>query len=126
MTFEPIILIHLSAALMALMVGASMLAREKGTVLHRRSGRVWVALMLVTVLLSFGIRSSGHFSWIHLLSLWTLFAIAMALWALRRREIEAHRRWMRGCYIGPAAAGVFTLLPQRRLGHLVWHAIGLI
>lgn len=125
MTFTPIILTHLSAALLSVALGGAMLVMRKGTRLHRLGGRAWVGLMLVTALLSFGIRTSGTFSWIHL-SLYTLFSIGMALYAVRRHDIPNHRRWMRGTYIGLVIAGLFTLLPQRRLGYLVWHGVGLL
>ncbi len=126
MQYTPVILIHLSAALLAVAVGGMMLALRKGTRLHRYAGRAWVALMLTTALLSFGIRTTGSFSWIHLLSLYTLFSIGMAMLAIYRHDIPNHRRWMRGTYTGLVVAGVFTLLPQRRLGYLVWHGIGLV
>lgn len=126
MSFTPVILIHLSAALLAVVVGGVMMALKKGTRLHRMSGRAWVLLMLVTALLSFWIKTSGGFSWIHLLSIYTLFSIGMALVAIHRHDIANHRRWMRGTYIGLMVAGVFTLLPQRRLGYVVWHSIGMI
>jgi uncharacterized membrane protein len=126
MQFTSIILIHLTAALLAVAVGGMMLALKKGTRLHRMAGLSWVGLMLVTALLSFGIRSSGGLSWIHLLSLYTLFSITMAMVAIYRHDVPTHRRYMRGTYIGLVVAGVFTLLPQRRLGYLVWHGIGLV
>lgn len=125
MAFSPIILVHLCTAVLALVVGATMLIREKGTPAHRLSGRIWVGLMLVAVLLSFGIRKSGSFSLIHLLSVWTLIATSIALVALYRHDIRTHRRWMSGTYIGLLTAGAFALHPNRRLGYLVWHAVGL-
>ena len=40
----------------------------------------------------------------------------------RRTGAPAHRRWMRGSYIGGCmVAGAFALLPGRYLGDLVWH-----
>lgn len=125
MDFPPIVLTHVCTALLALIVGATMLVREKGTPIHRLSGRIWVGLMLVAVLLSFGIRRTGSFSPIHLLSVWTLIATSVALVALYRHDIRTHRRWMAGTYAGLLTAGVFALHPHRRLGYLVWHAAGL-
>ena len=125
MAFSPIILVHVCTALLALVVGATMLMREKGTSAHRLSGRIWGGLMLVAVLLSFSIRSTGSFSPIHLLSVWTLISTSIALFALCRHNIQMHRRWMSGTYIGLLTAGVFALQPHRRLGYLAWHAAGL-
>jgi uncharacterized membrane protein len=82
MAYTPIILAHIAAALAAVLTGALMFAARKGTRLHRLSGRLWVVLMVIAALLSFGIRSSGHFSWIHLLSVVTLLVIGRALVAL--------------------------------------------
>jgi uncharacterized membrane protein len=124
MQFTPVILVHMLAASGALVIGGITLRMKKGTSLHRLSGRVWVLLMLVAVLVSFGIRSTGHFSWIHLLSLWILFVIGMGLYSIFRRNVAGHTRWMRGAYIGLVVAGAFTFMPDRRLGHLVWSAVG--
>jgi uncharacterized membrane protein len=126
MTFTPSILIHLFTVLGAIVIGGVMLSLRKGTRLHRLSGRIWVVLMLTTALVSFGIKTSGHFSWIHLLSVLVLFSIGGGLLAIYRRKIKMHQQWMTSLYIGTVVAGVFTLLPGRRLGHLVWHAAGLI
>ena len=39
-----------------------------------------------------------------------------------RGNITAHRKTMRGAYIGSCLiAGLFTLLPGRYMGQLVWH-----
>lgn len=126
MAYTPIILAHIAAALAAVLTGALMFAARKGTRLHRLSGRLWVVLMVIAALLSFGIRSSGHFSWIHLLSVVTLLVIGRALVAIYQRNIRTHQYAMTGAYAGLVIAGVFTLLPDRRLGYLVWHALDLI
>lgn len=126
MEFTPVILIHVLAASGAVVAGGVALALKKGTPLHRILGRTWVALMLATALGSFAIQSRGHFSWIHLLSLVTLAGLGASLFAVARGRIQAHRRGMRYTYIGLVIAGVFTLLPDRRLGYLVWHGVGLI
>lgn len=126
MTYTPVILIHLCTALAAVVVGAAMFLQRKGTPLHRLAGRLWIGLMAVTALVSFGIRTHGHFSWIHLLSLLTLYTIGQAVWSIRSRDIARHRRFVTGAYTGLVIAGLFTLLPGRRLGDLVWHAFNLV
>ena len=125
MAYTPLILIHLATALAAVVVGGAMFLLRKGTPLHRLSGRVWVLLMAVTALVSFGIQTHGHFSWIHLLSLLTLYVIGQAVWSIRKRDIVRHRRMVAGAYAGLVIAGMFTLLPDRLLGSLVWHAFDL-
>jgi uncharacterized membrane protein len=124
MPFTPIILVHVAAAIGALVTGALMLWLKKGTPQHRLFGRIWVTLMLATALVSFGIKSSGHFSAIHLLSVLTLLALGISILAVIKGRIRAHRHGMISLYISLLIAGAFTLLPDRRLGYLVWHAAG--
>lgn len=125
MTFTPVILIHLITALAAVAVGAAMFLLKKGTQLHRMTGRVWVLLMAVTALVSFGIQSKGHLSWIHLLSALVLYMLALAVWSIRQRRISAHKRAVAGAYIGLVIAGMFALAPWRRLGNMAWQAASL-
>lgn len=126
MTFTPVILIHLATALASVVVGAGMFMLKKGTPLHRVTGRVWVLLMALTALVSFAIQSKGHLSLIHLLSVTTLCTLALAVWAVRRRNIRRHTRFIIGTYAGLIIAGMFALAPARRLGYLVWHAASLV
>jgi uncharacterized membrane protein len=116
----PLIVFHVFAAFASLLLGAAMFLRAKGTPSHRFMGRLWVATMAATALGSFWIASAGHWSWIHLLSAWTLFGLFMAVRHIRRGQVAAHRGWMIGLYIGLCTAGIFTLLPNRLLGSLVF------
>ena len=125
MIFTPVILIHLATALASVVVGGAMFLMKKGTPQHRLSGRVWVVLMAVTVLVSFAIQTRGHFTWIHLLSLTVLVMLVRAISAVRNRNIRLHQRLVIGTYMGLVIAGMFALAPWRRLGHLVWHAASL-
>lgn len=113
------VLLHLAAALTALVLGAVILFRRKGTTTHRWLGRVWLIAMLATAVGSFWIRTDGRFSWIHALSIWTLIAITIAFRHARQRRVRSHRRWIIGAYTGLVVAGAFTLLPSRFLGQLV-------
>lgn len=125
MAFTPIIIAHVATAGAALVLGGIALASRKGTRLHRLLGRLWVGLMLVTALVSFGIQTRGHFSAIHILSVITLVGVSAAVFAAARGRINAHRRGMQATYISLAIAGAFTLLPGRLLGDLVWSTVGL-
>ncbi len=124
--FTPLILIHLSAALSAVLIGAFVMAQTKGNTRHRLLGRIWVSLILLTAISSFWLQSKGHFSWIHLLSVWTIVSMVIAIHAIRHHNLQRHLRFMRGSYISLLVAGVFTLLPFRRLGSLLWHSVGLV
>jgi len=126
MEFTPLILIHIATAAAALVFGGITLSLRKGTAAHRLFGRLWVALMITTALVSFGISRSGRFSAIHLLSAGMLVALAAAIYAVMRGNVSAHQRGMKSAYISLVVAGLFTLLPGRRLGDLLWNAVGLI
>lgn len=109
------IAVHLSAALAALLLGGAVLLMRKGTNLHRRLGRAWGALMLVTAVSSFWITRNGEWSWIHLLSAWTLVSLACAVYQVRRGNVRAHRGFMVGTYLGLVGAGAGALAPGRAL-----------
>lgn len=122
--FTPIILAHTVAAFAALGVGLVVFLRRKGTPGHRRLGRAWAVLMLIVLLSSFGIRTSGSFSWLHLLSVGSLLVLAAAIYHAVRGNVRTHRRMMTGLFAGGLViAGMFTLLPSRLLGDWLWHSI---
>jgi uncharacterized membrane protein len=111
-----IVQIHLSAALIALVLGAWQLVAARGSARHRVLGRVWVLAMAITAKL--GWDWLGGYSWIHGLSLWILLSLTMAVVAARRRAFASHRGWMVGSYGGLVGAGMFAALdPGRVLGH---------
>ncbi len=110
--------IHLAAVLVAFAIGTWNLVRPKGTALHKALGRVFVLLMLVAALSSFGIHALNRngFSFLHLLSIFILITAPLAWWSARRGRIAAHRRAMIGLYVGGLwVPGVLTLLPGRLL-----------
>src|SRR3954467_3230068 len=100
---------HAVGATLAVVLGGYLvLRRRKGDLLHRRVGRVWMVDMYWVTFSSFGIKelTPGHFSWIHGLSLWTIFSLSMAIWAARRHNMQQHRAWVVGTYFGLLGAGV--------------------
>ena len=110
------IAIHLVAALPAFGIGVFMLARPKGTPIHKALGRVWVILIGIVSISTIwiqAIRDGEGYSVIHLLSVWTLFAVSMGFIAIRRGQVRRHRGWMIGTFIGLVTAGLFTLAPGR-------------
>lgn len=125
--FTPVIVVHAGAAVAALALGAAMFTARKGTALHRYAGRGWVALMLVAALSSFWIRSSGSFSWIHILSVLVPVLLAKGVWYAVTGRISGHRRTMGAVYAGGLViAGLFTLLPSRLLGQMLWSSLGIL
>src|SRR5437762_5644452 len=106
-----VIQIHAFAALGAFALGALQLAAPKGTIPHRLFGWFWAGLMLAVVLSSFfihTIRLWGPFSPIHLLSIFTLAMLPLAVWRARRHDVRRHRRAMTSLFLGALViAGAF-------------------
>ena len=117
------IAIHLFAVLPAAVLGVAQLVTPKGTVLHKRLGWLWAAAMAVTALSSFwifGPKNGGSFSVIHLLSIWVLFALAAAIWSIRRGNVRAHRYFMVGTLLGLFGAGAGAMMPGRLLSQVLF------
>lgn len=110
---------HLATILVALLLTPPMLLRPRGDRWHRRLGRVWVGAMFATAALSLAVRTShpGHFSPIHLLSVYVLVAAPLIWWTAATHRIAAHRGQVRGMVTGALIlAGLFTLPFGRLLG----------
>lgn len=119
-----VVYVHLTAAIVALVVGTVQLARAKGTASHRLAGWTFVALMLTVAISSLWIPSFLHFTWIHLFTLITLVSLPLALWRIRHGNVRGHAAAMKGLYIGGLViAGIFTLIPGRLLGNLLWKGV---
>lgn len=108
--------VHLATVIPAVPLGAYVLARRKGDRVHRALGRLWAALMMITALASFGVRTSGHLSWIHLFSVVVLVAVPRAVASAIRGDIRRHVLGMQRTYMGLLGAGLFTFIPGRLLG----------
>lgn len=127
------VLIHLGLASAALLLGPLALTARKGSPRHRGLGYTWVLLMLGAAISSlfirdFGKPNLGGYTWIHLLALVTFLGVGAGLYqVIVQRNISAHRQTMWRTYVGACGvAGLFTLLPGRYLGDLLWHhALGL-
>jgi len=103
-----VVYVHMTAALTALVLGTVQLARPKGTYSHKTLGWVWVTLML-TVAVS---------------SLWIPSFLQFAIWKIRHGNVRGHAGAMKGLYIGGLViAGIFTLVPGRLIGNLLWKGV---
>ena len=119
-----VIYFHLTAALLALVIGTIQLMRPKGTGSHRMVGWVWVTLMFSVAISSLWIPQFLHFTWIHLFTLLTLTVLPLAIWRIRHGDVARHARAMKGLYLGGLLiAGIFTLVPGRLLGNLLWKGV---
>src|SRR6478735_1987701 len=89
-----VIQVHAFAAMAAFVLGIVQLAAPKGTLPHRTIGYVWVALLAIIAITAFWIheiRLVGPFSPIHLLAIFTLVMLPLAVRHARRHDVRAHR-----------------------------------
>ncbi|MFD0916348.1 DUF2306 domain-containing protein [Pseudahrensia aquimaris] len=119
----PVVMVHAGTAVLAFGLGMAVLWRRKGGRLHKSLGKVWVALMVVVSVSSFGIneiRLWGNFSPIHLLSIYTLGSLAFAIYAIRKGDIKSHQDTMRQLFVSALIiAGAFTFLPNRLMARFM-------
>lgn len=133
MPLTPLIAFHMACAIAATLTGAIALwARRHASPLpwlHRIAGYGFVLLMLATAISALFIRDFKLPNWagftpIHLLIPVTLGGLALSFWHLAHRRIAQHRSVMRKLYLGSCVvAGLFTLLPGRLLGNLLWQGL---
>jgi uncharacterized membrane protein len=113
----PAIPLHAFAAMAAFALGVVQFAAPKGTLPHRTIGWIWVALMALVAGSSFWIhqiRLVGPWSPIHLLSIFTLSVLPLAVWKAHTHQVLEHRRIMIFIFSGALViAGLFTILPGR-------------
>jgi uncharacterized membrane protein len=124
------IAVHLTASLGALVLGpVALWARQSRTqrpALHRAMGYAWVTLMVISAtsalfIRDFNLPNLAGYTPIHLLVALTFGSLTMAILAIARKDIAAHRAYMQRLYWSACVgAGAFTLLPSRYLGQLVW------
>lgn len=135
MQMNPVIAVHMTAALLAVATGPVALwarrGREQHPRLHRAFGYAWVTLMVVTAVSALFIRdftlpNIAGYTPIHLLVPVVFASLFGAFWMLARRNVAGHRKLMQALYFTACiVAGAFTLLPQRYLGQALRGALGL-
>ena len=115
----------LSALVVATLSAFQFWILRKGSAAHKLSGYIWLTAMVGVAGTSFWIPSHFHFSiagfgLIHALSVAALFSVAAAIRFARQGRIEAHRKTLTYLAISFWIAGLFTLLPPRILGRIVF------
>lgn len=122
----PAIPLHAFAAMAAFVLGIVQFAAPKGTLPHRTVGWIWVALMVMVAASSFWIhqiRLVGPFSPIHLLSIFTLAMLPLAVWRAHTHRVTDHRRIMIMLFAGAlVVVGLFTLVPRRIMHRVIFGA----
>jgi uncharacterized membrane protein len=121
---SPAIQLHAFAAMTAFALGIVQLSAPKGTLPHRTVGWIWVTLMLAVSISAFfihQIRLWGQWSPIHLLAIFTLIMLPIAVWDAHRHRVSQHRNMMIGIFLGALViAGLFTLVPGRIMNAVVF------
>jgi uncharacterized membrane protein len=119
---SPAIQLPALAAMAAFAIGVAQLSAPKGTPRHRAVGWLWVLLMLVVAVSAFfihTIRLWGPWSPIHLLAIFTLVMLPIAVLHAHRHHVAQHRTAMISIFLGVLViAGIFTFYPGR-----IMHAV---
>jgi uncharacterized membrane protein len=111
---------HILTIIVALVLTPIMLLRRRGDRNHRVLGWIWAASLFGTAFLSLFVKvlNPGHFSYIHLLSIFTIVQVPLIVLYARRHDHKRHRQAVRGMVIGALlVAGFFTLPFGRLIGH---------
>ena len=120
----PPIPLHALVALLAVILGGIQLAMKKGTRLHKALGWIWTVIMAFVAITSFFIHEIklwGQYSPIHLLSLWTLISLGLAIYFAKIGKIKSHKQVMVALYgCGLILAGLFTLMPGRVMHQIIF------
>ena len=126
LTASPALLIHIAAAIPAILLGPVALYRSRRDRTHRVLGRIWVASMVLLSVSSLWIPAGVFpllwgFGPIHALSVFVLVMLGRAILAIRRRDVAAHGAIMRSLYWQALLlAGLFTLVPGRDLNAVLF------
>lgn len=116
--------LHAVAAMAAIILGGVQFYMKKGGILHKLAGRTWIGLMVVVSVSSFFIHKIelwGAYSPIHLLSVWTIFSLGLAIYYVRVGNIKRHKQVMIALYgFALLLTGLFTLMPGRVMHQIVF------
>lgn len=122
MNYVNLMYLHLWTIVPCFIIGTIMMFMEKGTRIHKTLGRIYLPLMLFTAIVTLfmqakvGPRLFNHFGWIHSFSFITIYTVPTAYIAIRKGQVEKHRRKMILLYFGAILiAGFFAMTPGRFL-----------
>ena len=113
--------IHLLFAILAVIICMINLAERKGSIHHKMIGWIWVISILFVAISSFWITELNHgkFSFIHILTIWTLTSLTLAILYIKRKNVRGHAVFIIVTMIGLIVVGILALLPGRFLSHVV-------
>ncbi len=116
------IIIHVATVLPAIPLGGYLLLARKGTALHKRLGKLWLVLMLVTATSAIFIQSNGSFSFLHLFIPLTFHAAWKTVATARRGDIAGHKKHLVLTYLTALMIpGIFAFaLPGRLMNVMLF------
>lgn len=120
--------LHAACALLAVLVGPINLFRKRRDWIHRRTGHLWVALMVLAAGSAFWITATlgptiAGFGFIHGFSVLVGVTLWRALRAIRLGDVTGHEKGMRGLYLQALCIpGLFALMPGRRISESLFGA----
>ncbi len=127
--YDVLLYLHLGTIAPCILLGAYLIGFQKGTLSHKRLGKVYMGLIFFSSVVSLfmeakvGPQFLNHFGWIHSLSLVTIATVPVSIQAARKGAIKRHQRTMLLLYFsGLLIAGGFTLFPGRFLHHVFFKA----
>ena len=125
MGYNELMFLHLATVVPSFIIGTVLLFIQKGTTIHKKTGRVYMILMLITAVITLfmpaqvGPQLLNHFGWIHSFSVLTIYTVPTAYIAAKKGDIKSHKRKMILLYFGAIIiAGGFTFFPERYLYQL--------
>jgi uncharacterized membrane protein len=68
--------------------------------------------MIFAIVPSFWIQeiNEGSFSWIHLLTIWTIISMGIAIISIKKGNVGTHASFMIGTRFGTVRAGIFAII----------------
>ena len=100
MTYTQLAYLHLATVIPAFGIGTLQLLKRKGTLIHKRLGRIYMMLILTTAFITLAMPAQvgpqflHHFGFIHAFSLLAIVSVPTAYFAARRGDLHAHRAAM--------------------------------
>lgn len=108
-----VILIHTISIIIPFFMGLIIFFNKKGTRNHKIFGWIFVISMTISLISSFFIKLQGHFSFIHILSIFGLFWLYQAIIAILLKKVNwlyKHIIMILSAYISIISAGTGVII----------------
>ena|SRR6056300_194426 len=106
MNYQLFIWLHLATIVPSFFIGGFLLLNKKGTNIHKRLGKIYMVLMLLTAFFTLfmsevdGPKLFGHFGYLHIFTFLVLYQVPRAYFAVKKGNIKTHRFHMMLLYFG--------------------------